>query len=82
MMGQAGNAGQGALGANQAMYDNAMQQQAQYGNMLGGLGGMVGGMIPGLNLGQLWNGMQGGVPKFDFGSNNIRTGGTMTTRPW
>lgn len=45
MLGQASGAGQSAMGAQQGLYQNALQQQAQYGDMLGGLGGM---------LGQLW----------------------------
>lgn len=52
MLGQAGNAGQSAMGAQQGVYQNALQQQAQYGNMLGGMGGL---------LGQLWGIYGGGV---------------------
>lgn len=52
MLGQAGSAGQNALGAQQDIYQNSLQQQAQSGNMLGGLGGM---------LGQLWGLYGGGI---------------------
>ena len=51
MLAQAQGAGQGALSANQGVQQNALQQQAQFAKMLGGL-------LPGVNLADLWRMLQ------------------------